>query len=207
MLIWLLVIAGVVILDQGSKALVMYGLGLDEVGESIPLIENVFHFTHVRNTGAAFGMLGGENQRWIFIVASVIGIGALLLRGIGDTLRVSLSADTEREVIAAKTILSALNLKNDCAKIVACPTCGRCEWDCMGFAKIVEDYVKDVDKPIKIAVMGCPVNGPGEAADADVGVAGSKDGCYVFKKGKILKRVEKAEIKKAFFEEIDKCLQ
>ena len=79
MLVWLLIIAGVVILDQGSKALVMYGLGLDEVGESIPLIENVFHFTHVRNTGAAFGMLGGENQRWIFIVISTIGIAALLV--------------------------------------------------------------------------------------------------------------------------------
>lgn len=79
MLIWLLVIAGVIILDQGSKALVMYGLGLDEVGESIPIIKNVFHFTHVRNTGAAFGMLGAENERWIFIVISTIGIVALLV--------------------------------------------------------------------------------------------------------------------------------
>ena len=79
MLIWLLIVAGVVILDQASKALVMYGLGLDTVGESIPIINNVFHFTHVRNTGAAFGMLGGENQRWIFIVISIIGIAALLV--------------------------------------------------------------------------------------------------------------------------------
>lgn len=79
MLIWLLIIAGVVILDQASKALVMYGLQLDTVGESIPIIENVFHFTHVRNTGAAFGMLGGEDQRWIFILISVIGIAALLI--------------------------------------------------------------------------------------------------------------------------------
>jgi signal peptidase II len=79
MLIWLLIIAGVVILDQASKALVMYGLGLDEVGESIPIIKNVFHFTHVRNTGAAFGMLGAENERWIFIVISIIGIIALLV--------------------------------------------------------------------------------------------------------------------------------
>ena len=79
MLIWLLVIAGVVILDQGSKALVMYVLKLDEVGEHIAIIPDVFHFTHVRNTGAAFGMLGGENQRWIFIVISTIGIGALLI--------------------------------------------------------------------------------------------------------------------------------
>lgn len=79
MLIWILIIAGVVILDQASKALVMYGLQLDTVGESIPIIENVFHFTHVRNTGAAFGMLGGEDQRWIFILISVIGIAALLI--------------------------------------------------------------------------------------------------------------------------------
>ena len=79
MLIWLLIIAGVVILDQVSKAWVMYGLGLDEVGESLPLIENVFHFTHVRNTGAAFGMLGGENERWIFIIISTIGIAALFV--------------------------------------------------------------------------------------------------------------------------------
>ena len=79
MLIWLLVIAGVVILDQASKLLVMHVLGLDTVGESIPIIENVFHFTHVRNTGAAFGMLGGENQRWIFIVISTIGIAALIV--------------------------------------------------------------------------------------------------------------------------------
>lgn len=79
MLIWLLIIAGVVILDQASKLLVMYGLGLDEVGESIPLIENVFHFTHVRNTGAAFGILGAENERWIFIVVSMVGIIAMLV--------------------------------------------------------------------------------------------------------------------------------
>lgn len=79
MLIWILIIVAVVILDQVSKAWVMYGLGLDQVGESIPLIEDVFHFTHVRNTGAAFGMLGGENERWIFIVASIIGIAALIV--------------------------------------------------------------------------------------------------------------------------------
>ena len=79
MIICLLVIAAVVILDQVSKAWVMYGLGLDEIGESIPLIENVFHFTHVRNTGAAFGIFGAENERWIFIIASIIGIGALFI--------------------------------------------------------------------------------------------------------------------------------
>lgn len=141
------------------------------------------------------------------IIKNSIGIGALLLDGIGDTIRVSLSADTDREVIAAKNILSALNLKNDCAKLIACPTCGRCEWDCMQFAKKVEDYVKNVNKPIKIAVMGCAVNGPGEASDADIGVAGSKEYCYIFKKGKIEKKVLKQEIAEVFFKEVDKCLQ
>ncbi len=140
------------------------------------------------------------------VIKNSIGIGALLLKGIGDTIRVSLSADTVREVVAGKSILSALNLKNDCAKIVACPTCGRCEWDCMAFAKKVEDYVQTVTKPIKIAVMGCPVNGPGEAQDADLGIAGSKDYCYIFKKGKIERKVEKQDVEKAFFEEIDKCI-
>ena len=141
------------------------------------------------------------------VIKNAIGIGSLLLDGIGDTIRVSLSADTEREVIAAKSILSALNLKNDCAKIVACPTCGRCEWDCMNFAKRVEELAKDVKKPIKIAVMGCAVNGPGEAKDADLGVAGGKDGCLIFVKGEIIKKVAETELEKAFMEELEKCLR
>ncbi|MBR2871764.1 MAG: flavodoxin-dependent (E)-4-hydroxy-3-methylbut-2-enyl-diphosphate synthase [Clostridia bacterium] len=141
------------------------------------------------------------------VIKNSIGIGSLLLNGIGDTIRVSLSADTEREVIAAKSILSALDLRKDCVTLVACPTCGRCEWDCMPFAKKVEDYVKNINKPLKVAVMGCPVNGPGEAVDADIGVAGSKQHCYVFKKGKIILKVEKEQIESVFFGEIDKCLQ
>ncbi|MDY6367926.1 MAG: flavodoxin-dependent (E)-4-hydroxy-3-methylbut-2-enyl-diphosphate synthase [Clostridia bacterium] len=140
------------------------------------------------------------------IIKNAMGIGSLLLKGIGDTIRVSLSADPVREVVAARTILSGLNLINDLPTVVACPTCGRCEWDCMSFAKQVEEYVKDVKKPIKIAVMGCVVNGPGEAADADVGIAGGKDGCVIFAKGKPVKRVEKENVKEAFFGEIDKCL-
>ena len=141
------------------------------------------------------------------VVKNSIGIGALLLKGIGDTLRVSLSADTAREVIAAREILSAVNLVDDKVKIIACPTCGRCEWDCMNFAKKVEDYTQNIKKPLKIAVMGCVVNGPGEAADADLGIAGGKDECVIFFKGKIVKKVKKDQVEKAFFGEIDRCLQ
>ncbi len=141
------------------------------------------------------------------VIKNSIGIGSLLMRGIGDTIRVSLSADPIREVVAARAILSALDLVNDCVKIIACPTCGRCEWDCMAFAKKVEEYTLNVKKPLKIAVMGCAVNGPGEAADADLGVAGAKDECVIFVRGKIVKKVAKEKIEQEFFKEIDRCTQ
>ena len=141
------------------------------------------------------------------VIKNSIGIGSLLLKGIGDTIRVSLSAHPIEEVKAAKAILTAVGMYDMGVEMVACPTCGRCEWDCMGFAKKVEDYTKNVKKHVKIAVMGCAVNGPGEASDADLGVAGSKDGCFIFIKGKIVKKVAENEIEKEFFGEIDKCIQ
>ncbi len=140
------------------------------------------------------------------VIKNAMAMGALLLKGIGDTVRVSLSADTVKEVQAGKAILKGLNLIEEGVKIVACPTCGRCEWDCMNFAKEVEEYVKNVKKPLKIAVMGCAVNGPGEAKDCDLGVAGAKEDCVIFKNGVIIKRVKKDSVKQAFFGEIDKCL-
>ncbi len=140
------------------------------------------------------------------IIKNSIGIGALLLKGIGDTIRVSLSADTIREVIAGRSILSALDLY-DGVKIIACPTCGRCEWDCMAFADKVEKYTSKIKQQLKIAVMGCVVNGPGEARDADLGIAGAKDCCAIFKKGEIIKKVAKDQVEKVFFEEIDKCIR
>ncbi len=141
------------------------------------------------------------------VIKNSMAIGALLLDGIGDTIRVSLSADPVREVVAARAVLSGLNIINDGVKIVACPTCGRCEWDCMRFADKVEKYVSGIKIPLKIAVMGCAVNGPGEAADADLGIAGGKDCCVIFKNGKIIKKIDKAEAEKVFFGEIDKCIR
>ena len=140
------------------------------------------------------------------IVKNSIGIGALLSEGIGDTLRVSLSASPEREVQTAKAILNALDIQKNSVEVISCPTCGRCEWDCMNFASLTEEYVKNIKKPLKIAVMGCVVNGPGEAKDADLGIAGAKDGCVIFVKGKVLRTVEKNKVKEEFFKEIDKCL-
>ncbi len=140
------------------------------------------------------------------IIKNSVGIGALLLKGIGDTIRVSLSAAPVREVICAKKLLACLQLTEDSVDVVACPTCGRCEWDCMAFAGKVTEYVKDVRKNFKIAVMGCVVNGPGEGADADLGIAGGKGKCVIFRKGKIIATLDSDSAKKRFFEEIDKCL-
>lgn len=141
-------------------------------------------------------------------IKSAIGIGSLLLKGIGDTIRVSLSADPVKEVIAGKEILSSLDLLKDAPKLVACPTCGRCAWDCMEFAKATEEFLRKINKPLKIAVMGCAVNGPGEAKDSDLGIAGAGNGdVVIFKKGEIIKKVNQTVAREIFFEEIKKCIQ
>ena len=128
------------------------------------------------------------------IVKSSIGIGALLLDGIGDTIRVSLTADPIEEVIAAKQILSSLNLKKFGPQIISCPTCGRCRVDLIDIVNEVEKAVSryqgiKVSKPLSIAIMGCEVNGPGEAKEADIGIAFGKGSGMLFKKGKIIKKV------------------
>ena len=140
------------------------------------------------------------------IIKNSIGIGSLLLNGIGDTIRVSLSEEPIKEVLSANAILSSIGLKNDGVEVISCPTCGRCEWDCMDFAKKVVEYVKKIKKPLKIAVMGCVVNGPGEAKDADIGIAGGKDSCVIFKNGQVVRKVDKKDVFE-FFKEIDQCIR
>lgn len=136
------------------------------------------------------------------IIKSSAGIGGLLLSGIGDTIRVSLTDDPQKEVYAAKDILKAVGLRNDGVKIVSCPTCGRTRIDLIGIAKTVEEKLKDCDKNITVAVMGCVVNGPGEAKEADIGIAGG-DGCgLIFKKGEILRKVPEEKLIEELMEEI-----
>lgn len=138
------------------------------------------------------------------LIKSSIGIGSLLLKGIGDTIRVSITDDPVKEIYAAKDILKAVNVRVETPQIVSCPTCGRTKIDLVSLANQVENAVKDIKKPIKIAVMGCVVNGPGEAKEADIGIAGG-DGCAVlFKKGEILRKVSEENVLKELFEEIDK---
>lgn len=124
------------------------------------------------------------------LVKSAIGIGALLLNNIGDTIRVSLSGDPLQEPLAAKIILDSLNLNTKGCEIVSCPTCSRCKYDLMAVVDKVRELTKNIDKKLKIAVMGCVVNGPGEARDADLGIAGGKEKSIIFKKGEVVATVE-----------------
>jgi (E)-4-hydroxy-3-methylbut-2-enyl-diphosphate synthase len=138
------------------------------------------------------------------IIKSSIGIGSLLAKGIGDTIRVSLTEEPVKEVFAAFDILKALGMKNDAPYLISCPTCGRTRIDLVGLAKQVEERLRDCKKPIKVAVMGCIVNGPGEAREADIGIAGG-DGCgLIFKRGEVLRKVDEKDLLDELMKEIEK---
>ena len=124
--------------------------------------------------------------------------------GIGDTLRISLTDDPVEEVRACWTLLAALDLRRRSPELISCPTCGRCQVDLIGLARQVEERIANLDKPLKVAVMGCVVNGPGEAADADIGVACGGGMGVVFSKGDVVRKVEEKAIVDALMEEIGK---
>ena len=134
---------------------------------------------------------------------SAVGIGGLLALGIGDTMRVSLSADPVEEVYAARDILKAAGVRREGAELVSCPTCGRTRIDLIALANQVEERLKGVDKPITVAVMGCAVNGPGEATAADCGIAGGVEEGLLFKKGEIVKKVPQDQLVDELFALID----
>ena len=140
------------------------------------------------------------------VVKSSAALGALLLEGIGDTMRVSITDDPVKEIYAAKRILRAVGLDKNYVEIVSCPTCGRCQWNSMEFARKVTDYVEGFSKPLKIAVMGCVVNGPGEAKECDLGIAGAEEYCVIFKNGEIMRRVKTECAEEEFMKEIDRIL-
>jgi (E)-4-hydroxy-3-methylbut-2-enyl-diphosphate synthase len=127
-------------------------------------------------------------------IKSSVGLGAILSAGIGDTIRVSLTGAPEEEIKAAKTILKCLGLKKAGVEVVSCPTCGRTQIDLIGLANQVEDMVQDLNLDIKVAVMGCAVNGPGEAKEADIGIAGGLGEGLLIKKGEIVKKVPEEEL-------------
>jgi (E)-4-hydroxy-3-methylbut-2-enyl-diphosphate synthase len=136
-------------------------------------------------------------------IRSAVGIGVLLYLGIGDTIRVSLSAHPSKEIEIAYEILKSLGLRQRGPVLVSCPSCGRAEVDVIALAEAVDKYLQKINKPVKVAVMGCMVNGPGESRDADVGIAGGKGKGVVFRKGMVVKTVPEDCLLKALIEEID----
>jgi len=143
---------------------------------------------------------------WAGSIKSAVGIGSILSSGIGDTIRVSIADDPKEQVKVGWEILKSLGLRQKGVEIIACPTCGRTEINLIGLAKKVEEIVSKVDAPIKVAVMGCVVNGPGEASFADIGVCGGKNQGAIFKKGKLIKTLKEEELLPVFIEEIKQVL-
>jgi len=169
----------------------------------------------VRTTLAAYRRMAKEHDyplhlgiteagtRWSGSIYSAVGIGALLAEGIGDTIRVSLTADPVEELPVAWEILKALDLRTRGPRLVSCPTCGRTRVNLIAVAEEVERRLKNITVPLKVAVMGCEVNGPGEAAEADIGVACTQGGGWIFKKGKKQYRVEESQLVEALIREAE----
>ena len=140
------------------------------------------------------------------VIKSAVGIGTLLAEGIGDTIRVSLTGDPLNEVEVGKQILKSLHLREDGVEIISCPTCGRTKIDLVALVEAVEDLAKNITKPIKIAVLGCVVNGPGEAREADIGIAGTFGEGLIFRKGEVIRRVKEEELLETFKLELEELL-
>ncbi len=140
------------------------------------------------------------------LLKSAAGIGSLLLHGIGDTIRVSLTADPVREVLAGRDLLAALGLRHEQPTLISCPTCGRTAIDLIGIAGQVEERLRAVKVPLTVAVMGCVVNGPGEAREADIGLAGGHGKVAIFKKGEVLRTVPEADAVEELMSEIQQMI-
>ena len=178
-------------------AISLKGSNILETIEAYRLASKTFPYPlHLGITEAGF--------KEISLIRSAAGLSPLLLDGIGDTIRISISGNPKDEVIACKRLLHDCGLYPNYPTIVACPTCGRTQVDVEQLARKVTDYLETIDKPIHVAVMGCVVNGPGEAKNADIGIAGGKHEYVIFKKDKVIKKVPEAEALEALIEEIEK---
>lgn len=171
-----------------------YDICVSMKSSSVPLMMKAYSLFHAQSVYPLHLGVTETGTEYMGTIKSAMGIGGLLCMGIGDTIRVSLTADPVREVYAAKAILKAAGIRRDGVNIVACPTCGRTRIDLIGLAGRVEEALRGCEKPITVAVMGCIVNGPGEAREADIGIAGGEDCGVLFVKGELKERLPYDEL-------------
>ena len=171
-----------------------YDICVSMKSSSVPLMMKAYTLFHAQSDYPLHLGVTETGTEYMGTIKSAMGIGGLLCLGIGDTIRVSLTADPVREVYAAKAILKAAGIRRDGVNIVACPTCGRTRIDLIGLAGRVEEALRGCEKPITVAVMGCIVNGPGEAREADIGIAGGEDCGVLFVKGELKERLPYDEL-------------
>ena len=185
--------------------------GVDDIvisvkASSVPLTVEAYRTLAARTNYPLHLGVTEAGTRESGVVKSSVGIGALLLDGIGDTVRVSLTDDPVEEIVAAKRILRACGLEKDYVEVISCPTCGRCAWNSMQLAQRVERAVFGVRKPLKVAVMGCVVNGPGEAKDCDIGIAGGEGKCVIFRRGEAVQTVDADQAEEVFLAAVRELL-
>ena len=191
---------------------VLERFGVDNIvisakASSVPLTVATYRYLHKKTDYPLHVGVTEAGTDKMGTVKSSIGIGSLLLDGIGDTIRVSLTAHPREEIVAAKRILRSCGLDKNFVEVISCPTCGRTEYDSISLANKVEEITANIKKPLKIAVMGCVVNGPGEAHDCDLGIAGGGGVCAFFKNGEIYKKIPFADAEKEFLKEIEKLVK
>ena len=181
-----------------------YDICVSMKSSSVPLMMQAYQLFHAQSDYPLHVGVTETGTEYMGTIKSAMGIGGLLCMGIGDTVRVSLTADPVREVYAAKAILKAAGVRREGVNIVACPTCGRTQIDLIGLAGQVEEALRSCDKPITVAVMGCVVNGPGEAREADIGIAGGEDCGVLFVRGERRQTLPYDRLLPALLEEIEK---